>query len=162
MLIDTEKRHSAAGIDGAARDQEEGVGGRQAGTPPAPGGGGYQKKCEIFNFLDHAGKNRDPRLEELREMGVQRAWLEVAEAIGVDDFLKVWRILDADSTNKTEDGRRLVPMRSYSCFVRFQRNRYIESLYDLGLTTHEIRSRLIQQLGEKVSINHILRFRRKG
>jgi hypothetical protein len=162
MVIDTEKRHSTAGIDSESHGQEQGVGGRQEEAPLSPGGGGYQKKCEFFNFSDHLAKNRDPRLDELREMGVQRSWLEVAEAIGVDNFLKVWRILDADATNKTEDGRRLVPMRSYSCFERFQRNRYIESLVDLGLSTTEIRSRLIQQIGEKVSARHILRFRRKG
>jgi hypothetical protein len=165
MIEDIEKRNSREGIDQvmtASDSDEGGVGGRQGEAPPGLGGGGYPKNCKILNFSTITEKKRDPRLDELREMGLQRSWLEIAEAIGVDSFLTIWRILDADKTNKTDDGRRLIPMRSYSCFERYQRNRYIETLVNAGATPAEISTHLLQQIGEKISARHILRFRKRG
>lgn len=158
MQEENEKRHSATGIATAA----PGVGGRQEQSPPPPGGGGYQNKCEIFKFRPTAEKNRDPRLDELREMGLQRTWLDVAEAIGVDAFLQVWRILDADKSNICDDGRRLVPMRSYIWFERYQRNRYIETLLAANLSSEQVSQMIKNQLGESLTRGHILRFRRRG
>lgn len=165
MSEEEEKRNSTTGIDQGdqVRGGSDRRGGGSAGPPrPLARGGGYLKNCTILNFQPVAEKKRDPRLDELREMGLQRAWLEVAEAIGVDAFLKAWRILDADGSNKTDDGRRLVPMRSYGCFERYQRNRYIETLVGAGCTPDEISHLLHQQIGEKISARHILRFRRRG
>lgn len=142
-------------------DMFGGVGGRQADTPRPQRGGGYQNKCTILNFDPRAAeKKRDPRLEELREMGLQREWLDVADAIGVDEFLKVWRILDASSaahSRKGEDGRLMVPIRCYSTFLRYQRNRYVEALNAMGLTPPEIQRKLMEQLCEQISIRHISR-----
>lgn len=45
----------------------------------------------------------DPRLNEMREMGLQSVWIEVAEAIGVDAFLKMWWELDVDDPNEPAD-----------------------------------------------------------
>lgn len=100
---------------------------------------------------------RDPRLEELREMGLQRIWLEVAEKIGVDAFLAVWRILDSDQTSIENSGRLMVPIRAYSTYMRYQRNRYVESLSEMGLTPPQIRQKLKEQLCEQISIRHISR-----
>lgn len=131
--------------------------GRQMPTLPA-GGGGYLNKCTVLNFEpDAEQKKRDPRLDELREMGLPRAWLEVGEAIGVDALMKTWRILDRDEFNHSENGRMLVPMRRYSTFLRYQRNRYIEALNSQGMKPKEIREKINAQLGEQLSICHILR-----
>lgn len=138
-----------------------GVGGRQALPRPPRGGGGYQNKCTVLNFdASAAEKKRDPRLEELREMGLQREWLDVADAIGVDEFLKVWRILDASSSahsRKGEDGRLMIPIRAYGTYLRYQRNRYVEALSEMGYTPPEIRVKLKEQLCEHISIRHISR-----
>lgn len=139
------------------------VGGRQAPPPAPPRGGGYQNVCTVLNFEASAGqKKRDPRLDELREMGLQRVWVDVAEEIGVDALLKMWRILDRDLSSIGDDGRLLVPLRSYSTFLRYQRNRYIETLDSLGMKPKEIREKLNQQLCEQISLRHISRIINRG
>ena len=115
-------------------------------------------KCTVLNFRKNAGqKKRDPRLDELNQMGLQRVWLVIAERIGVDNMLVMWRILDSDPSSIGDDGRLLVPIRSYSTFLRYQRNRYIESLNSLGLKPIEIQKKLKDQLCEQISIRHISR-----
>lgn len=138
-----------------------GVGVRHGKTSPEGGGGGYPKKCEIFKFSEPP-KKRDPRIDELRKMGLQKPWIEVAESIGMDAFLKVWRILDSDMTNVGDDGRLLVPLRAYSSYLKFQRNRYIETLTGLGYRPDEIQKMLKKQLCEEISIRHISRIQTKG
>jgi hypothetical protein len=156
-----EKRNSTEGI---ANDQGEdqtampGVGGRQADPDPSPEGGGYQDICMVLNF--RAQKKRDPRLSELYSMGLHGMWLEVAETIGVDNFLAMWRILDAHPSNYEDNGMKLIPLRRYSSFLRYQRNRYVEALFASGLTPGEIKERLSKQLGEIISIRHISRLRK--
>ena len=144
--------------DTAQGNQVQGVGGRQGYTPPLAGGGGYQDICSVLNFDPTTEpKKRDPRLEELRQMGLQRMWLDVAEEIGVDALLKMWRILDQDKSSIGDDGRLLVPLRSYSTYIRYQRNRYIESLAGMGMKPREIQQKLNAQLCEQISIRHISR-----
>jgi len=140
----------------------EGVGGRQADSPHSTGGGGYLNVCTVSNFEpDGVQKKRDPRLDELREMGLQRAWVEVGEAIGVDALLEAWQILDRDEFGHYADGRMLVPLRRYSIFLRYQRNRYIEELSRQGMTTREIREKVRGQLGEKLTFNHVWRITKR-
>lgn len=90
-------------------------------------------------------------------MGLQRVWLDVAEEIGVDALLKMWRILDADQASIGEDGRLLVPIRSYATYLRYQRNRYIEELSARGMKPRQIREKLKAQLCEQISLRHISR-----
>lgn len=136
----------------------DGVGGRQSSSPHPSRGGGYQNICTVINFEPGAAqKKRDPRLEEFRQMGLQAVWLEVAEEVGVDAMLKMWRILDRDQSSIGDDGRLLIPIRSYSTFLRYQRNRYIESLNGMGMKPREIQEKLNAQLCEKISLRHISR-----
>lgn len=162
-MVDTEeeKRSSA---DGIGRDGQlscadvAGVGGRQA-LPPFPGwGGGYQDNCTVLNFE----KKRDQRLDELRAMGLQRVWIDIAEKIGVDNLLIAWRMLDSDETNHADQGRLLIPIRRYRTYIRFQRNRYIEALVELKLSPREIKEKIERQLCEKISVRNILRIAKRG
>lgn len=140
-----------------------GVGARQAGSGLPPGGGGYQDVCIAANFEKKAAdakKNapdRDPRLEDLRSMGLQRAWVRAAEEVGVDAILTIWRILDADPQSSYDGTTLRVPLRAWRTYLRYQRNRYIEQLRDMGCGPHEIQRRLNRQMGERVSIPHIKR-----
>lgn len=139
-----------------------GVGARPADPAPAPGGGGYQDVCTVLDFEKKPTEAKktapqDPRLDELRHMGLSRAWLQVAEAIGVDAFLTMWRILDADPACWHNDSILRVRLRPYRSYLRYQRNRYIEALVIKGLKPDEIKRRLRQQLGESVSHRHITR-----
>src|SRR5690606_38227224 len=114
MGKEIEKRNSNNGIDNESADRDqtrERVGGRHGLGRPAPSGGGYLDNCIGLNFRPQ--KKRDPRLDELYTMGLPAMWLEVAEAIGVDNFLVTWRILDANPSNYEDNGMKLVPLRRY-------------------------------------------------
>ena len=157
-------------------DQEPGVGARQGGRATPQGGGGYQDVCTAPNGekkstaaprvapspVPGAPTDRDPRLAELRAMGLQRSWIRVAEEIGVDALLAAWRILDADPSSSYDGTTLRVPLRSYKTFLKYQRNRYVEDLARRGLPPDEIRRRLLRQLGESVSIRHIKRLAAGG
>lgn len=90
-------------------------------------------------------------------MGLPRVWLQVSEAVGVDAFLKMWRIIDADPSAWHNDTILRVRLRPYRSYLRYQRNRYIEALTAQGLKPDEIQRRLRKQLGEDVSHRHITR-----
>lgn len=157
MTKKEEKRNSLTRIDSQG-SLFDGPGGRQGQVTQSDRGGGYQNICTVLNFDKKNGqKNCDPRLDELNQMGLQRVWLVIAEQIGVDNMLMLWRIIDSDQSSIGDDGRLLVPIRSYSTYLRYQRNRYIESLNNMGLTPPEIQKKLKDQLCEQISIRHISR-----
>lgn len=156
-----ERRSSTLGTGSDRAHQAElfeRVGGRQAPAPSPAGGGGYQNICTVLNFdASAAEKKRDPRLEELRQMGLQRIWCEVAEVIGVDALLKMWRILDSDPESIGDNGRLILPLCRYNTFLRYQRNRYIETLAEMGEKPRDIQRILKAQLCEEISLRHISR-----
>lgn len=138
------------------------VGGRQEAGASAPQGGGYPDICNVLEFQKKRprqknGAARDVRLDELRKMGLQRVWLDVAEAIGADAFLAMWRIIDADPATQHNDTSLRLSLRVYRSYLRFQRNRYIEALATQGVPPLEIKRRLERQLCETVSLRHITR-----
>lgn len=159
-----EKRNSECGTDQVQGDDQglpQGVGGRQAAPPLPAGGGGYLDICTVFKFRAADGqKKRDPRLDELISMGLPRTWLQVAEAIGIDAFLAMWRILDADESLH-EDNMVQAHLRPYRSYLRFQRNRYIETLASLRVPCATIREMLKRQLGEEISERHIFNLANK-
>lgn len=161
---DGEKRNSECGTDqvhGVDQARAQGVGGRQAAPLSPAGGGGYLDICTVFKFRAADGqKKRDPRLDELVSMGLPRTWLQVVEAIGVDAFLAMWRILDADDSLH-EDGRVKAFIRQYRSYLRFQRNRYIETLVALNLPDRVICETIRSQLGENVSKRRVCDLRNK-
>lgn len=156
------KRNSEGGTASLPGDEGSAaawVGGRQSDPHPCPGGGGYLDTCSILNFRARgAQKKRDPRLDELHQIGLQRVWLDVAETIGIDSFLAMWRILDTTFQSTADDsGRIKVPMRAYRSYLKFQRNRYINTLTAMGLSAQEVREKVRQQLCESISLRHINR-----
>lgn len=137
-----------------------GVGARQEDTAIPPGGGGYQETCTVLKFSARppAQKNGgDPRLIELEQMGLQGVWLNVAEEIGVDAFLRMWRTLDADPSSHNKEGFLQLRLKNYRSYLRYQRNRYIESLAAQGLGPIDIRLHLARNFRESVSLRHISR-----
>jgi len=139
---------------------DQGVGARQASSNLPPGGGGYQQTCTAPKFSARPAeskKTRDPRLDELQRIGLKRVWLDVAEEIGVDAFLAMWRILDADESSRHKEGFLQIHLKLYKSFLRYQRNRYIEALAGQGYKPVEIQQSLTRQLREPVSLRHIAR-----
>lgn len=139
------------------------VGARHGCIGLSGGGGGYLNICTGSNFEEKNGaaKKIDPRLDELREMGMQRFWLSAAERFGVDWLLEFWRMADAD-IDVSQNGMVSMAFRPYRSYMRYQRNRYIEELVNRGIGPDEIRTLLRQQLGEEISKRHILRLVQKG
>lgn len=165
MLKDEEKRSSELGIGASVSPVswvDGGVGGRQEPDPQSARGGGYQDNCTVLNFEPALEKKRDPRLDELHAMGLQRIWIDIGEKIGVDNLLIMWRMLDSDHDSHADDGRLLIPIRRFRTYARYQRNRYIETLIDMNFSPREIKEKLERQLCEKISIRNILRIARKG
>lgn len=138
-----------------------GVGGRQKEASPSAAGGGYLETCTPPKFSapeqEKKSAPRDPRLDELRRMGLQRVWLEVAEEIGVDAFMAMWRILDRDPACHHSDGYLKITLKKYRAYLRFLRNRMIETLAGMGFSNTTIIQRIKEQLGEEVSLRHLQR-----
>ncbi len=132
----------------------EGVGGRHGSRSPTGQGGGYQDICTALNTP--LEKKSDARLAELRDVGLSRVWLTVAEVIGVDAFLDAWKVLDQQATH-INPGQREIYVPLFASYLRFQRNRFILALADHGTSVDEIRRKVRTVLCEDISARHITR-----
>ena len=134
------------------------LGGGSAGTPrPAGQGGGYQDVCtESGADLPRAGAAppADPRLDELRLIGLPQPWPRVARLVGYDNFMLFWQALATVEEAGTRD-RVVLP--KLSTYLRFQRNQLVRSLAADGLSAEEIRAHLIEVHSEAPTESHIRR-----
>lgn len=149
--------------DAAAR----GVGGRREPLPPPSRGGGYLDNCTVFELAVGVKKiGADPRMDELAAMGMPDYWLKVSDYLGFDAFLGMWRILDANRlsipASKSNGANSMAPtLRGYSNYLRFQKNRFVETLAAQGIAPQEIQKRVQTQLCETISIINIKRITQK-
>ncbi len=139
----------------------QGVGARQGDLFAAEGGGGYLNERTTSKIWEKA------RLAELSEMGLPGIWIEIANEIGYDNFLKFWKLIDAAAerreVRRSENESMIeVQLRRYKSFKRYQRNRFIETLAAAGLPTAAIALAVKQQLGEKLDKSHIRRVAGRG
>ena len=134
------------------------LGGGSAGTPrPAPQGGGYQDVCKESGALlprAGAGAAADPRLDELRLIGLPQPWPRVARLLGYDTFMLVWQALATVEDAGTRD-RVVLP--KLATYLRFQRNQLVRSLAADGLTAEEIREHLLEVHSDAPTESHIRR-----
>jgi hypothetical protein len=161
----SEKRSAATRIDQLDlfdAQGRDGVGARHGSPGRAHGGGGYLDVCTAANFEapraapQKIAPHRDPRLADLARIGLQGVWLDVAEEVGVDVLLRIWRIIDASNETMINGRRCFVPIIQYRTFLRHQRNQYIREL-SKTLAPKQIRHRVNRQLGESVSMRNIWR-----
>lgn len=144
--------HAGAQVDWVNDALTQGVGARHRHEPATAGGGGYLDECTQPQLW------ADARLRELTDMGLPKVWLEVAHDLGYEPFMRMWRRLDAAVEMRSEAESMIeVQLRRYSSFQRYQRNRFIEALADMGLTGREIRERVSSEVGENLSLSHIRR-----
>lgn len=156
-VADDEKRSSAHGIDRAGQatgPARAGVGARQGQEPPQPWGGGYQNVCTGQKF------GADARIDVLRAMKLPALWMRVAESVGVDAFLAMWRAIDADPALSRDTGMIELTIRPYRSFLYAQRNRYIEALGERNLPARTIQTMLEENFGERLTVKHIKRILR--
>ena len=155
----TEKRSGTAGNAHA-----QGVGARQTNPSASAAGGGY---LEIYTFSEfgfrrseknHAAAppEKDPRLQQLHEIGLNHIWQEIAGAIGYDNFIKMWEILDSHDEIRRPDGGILTTLRAYRARKRYQRDRF-GVLIKRKLGHAAAVERVEQQMCEKVGSSHISR-----
>lgn len=140
---------------------QAGVGARHRHTHTPGGGGGYLSICTKSDFFKNDfEKNRDPRIQELREIGLGKKWLMIAEEVGFDAFMAMWRILDSDEFEEagasSERIRIWVP--AFKRYLKFQRNRFIlfRASQD-DCSADDLRKEIKEQLGESLSVAHIKR-----
>lgn len=129
----------------------KGVGARHKESKISSGVVGYLDICNDSDVLE---KNFfDPRVGEIRKIGLSACWVEIAEEIEFEAFLKVWQKLDAASS--IDERGLYVP--KFSSWLRYQRNRVIISLRDAGMSYPDIKRRIKAELSEDVSVAHIRR-----
>lgn len=149
--------HAGAQLDWVDLAHDEGVGARQGHGQPTAGGGGYLHECTPSQLWEEA------RLRELAEMGLPQVWLDVAREIGYEPFMRMWRVLDSAVEMRSESESMIeVQLRRFSSFQRYQRNRFIEALVNMGLSTTEIQNRVKRELGEELSVRHLVRLAARG
>jgi hypothetical protein len=141
---------------------QHGVGARQPGTAPAWEGGRYPDTCTLLNFPESEKKNAgDLRIKELEEVGLNKTWIRIARAIGYDAFIRMWIILDEPDMHGIYEKKRIwVPM--FKTFLKFQRNRQIQTLADNGHQSPYIKKMIEQQTGESLHIVHIQKLMKKS
>lgn len=134
----------------------QGVGARQAERPTRRRGGGYLDECSGLDLWEGA------RIRELADMGLPSFWIAVAREIGYSNFMAMWRILDGAVETRSESESMIeVQLRRFASFKRYQRNRFIEALANVGLDEREIQGRVKGDLGEELSLSHIYRLARR-
>ena len=98
----------------------------------------------------------EPRRQQLREIGLSHIWQEVAGAIGYDNFIKMWQILDGHDEIRRPDGAILTALRAYRAQKRYQRDRF-GVLIKRKFGNAAAVERVERQMCEKVGSSHISR-----
>lgn len=166
MSDNNNKRSSTAGITvGPPRwgMSQAGVGARQLDPHLPGGGGGYLSICTGSDFSVLVSEKKiDPRIIELKEMGLGQRWLNIAYQIGFDNFMVVWRELDSDEFGDSGSERIRVWVPKFTRYLKFQRNRYILfRANDPDTTPEHIQKEIRKMLGESLSVPHIKRVMEK-
>lgn len=134
---------------------ESGPGGGSAERPALPSwGGGYPETCTsskadntpggrgapVADPLADLGAG-DPRVEELRECGLNELWIRMAELVGFERFIAMWSMLD-QAEPVLDDRRRLYVPCLEKTFLRHQRDQIISAMARSGLGPTEIQRML--------------------
>lgn len=143
-----------------------GVGARQARSSTPARGGGYLQTCIPPDFSNSGAsgaekKRGDPRMDELRAIGLPSVWMRIAERVGFDAWMDIWRMVSEEEGVRHDGGARLPKLREYSAYLRYQRNLYIEDLARLGYTPKMIQEALRKNLREFLDISNINKIARR-
>ncbi len=88
------------------------VGGRQAGSRLAAGGGGYPDSCSAtaLGLRPEIGAGApDPRFADLESAGISPGWLRIAHLIGVDAYLALAGLFITESPKALDEHRVNLP-----------------------------------------------------
>ncbi len=150
------------GVDPTSGLDDAGVGGRQEPRRIPSGGGGYLDVCTKTERAIYEKMLTDNRIDELKAHGLSDIWIEVAEALGYDQFIYIWQILDKKNVTKGHHDNARIRIPIFAQFLKFQRNKYIVYLSKKGETPEKIKIILRKNLCEDLTIRHIIRLLEKG
>lgn len=153
---------------GLSPASDEGVGARQGSLPLPAGGGGSPLSCSAFAGALGAPSApapvapgaRDPRIEELRQIGLGAVWVRVADAIGYESFLTAWSVMS--SNRDFMDGRNRTTIPDISLLYRYQRNLLVRGLAKGGLNKRQIFNEVARLTGLALTENQIEHIIRNG
>ena len=151
-MSDDDKRSSDNEIDTQPLDalaDQVGVGARHKESQPPIDVGRYLDICKICDsdFTEILRKT-DPRIEQLRDMGIGKIWIRFATVAGYEAFMALWVIIGKDESIR-------IRMPPFSKYKRFQRNQRIRELFELGVRRELIKKDIKKTLCEDVSLRHI-------
>jgi hypothetical protein len=155
----TDKKRSSTGKYSDQATSAQGVGGRHKGSVVSIGGGGYLDVC---NKTETDLQAADPRLDELREIGLSASLQRYARAVGFDAFMTLWQIIENDQRNRSRERGLVIQIPRLKTYQRFQRNRFIEALSSEGVNNSKIHLLIKEQFGEAISKRHIDRISKKS
>lgn len=159
--MNTEQRTKQQRI-AMVQSSDQGVGARQGSRPSPHQGGGYLQTYRFCEFEKQPiQKKSDPRLLWLRQIGLNATMQKIAAEIGVDNFIKVWTILELDESAHRDSGTLTFNIRSFKAYRRFERKRLIKALAASGKSNREITEVVAEQLGEKLHQSYILRLSKR-
>lgn len=90
-------------------------------------------------------------------MGLSSVWLQIADMIGYDTFVAIWRFVDAQPELRDDSNQIALTLRQYRTFERYQRNRYVETLVVAGLNASQIHAMVNKELREGLTFRHVKR-----
>lgn len=101
-------------------------------------------------------------MRELAEIGLSATWLQVAELLGYDQFVAMWRLLSANAMLRNDDNQIELMLRPFRAFERYQRNRYIATLVQSGMKPSQIMGMVRADLGESLGYRQVKRLAAAG
>lgn len=75
--------------------------------------------------------------------------------IGVENFFAMWKYLSSRPELINDDNQIEIQMRRFASYLKYQRNRYIETLVRSGLRPTEVRQVIRRDLGENLTVRHV-------
>lgn len=139
-------------------DHPQGVGGRHGLTPTPLRGGGYLQNCTNLKF-----SRRDPRLDDLAAMKMPQVFIRIAEQIGVDALMVLWRELDnSPEVSRASNGMILLRLRPFNSWQRHMRDQHIRMLGASGRTPAQIQQALMEHYKIKLTTGRISRILNKS
>ena len=142
-------------------------GGRQGKSTPPTEGGEYPDNCKNPPPIAEKSakiliKNSNLSISDLKKIGLSGKWIEIAERIGVENWIKVWEILDRENidVNPESRHRQRLWVPSYSKLIKHLRNEFIRRQLDAGHSIESIYKKLKRMKLETNSKSVIYQVRR--
>ncbi len=95
-------------------------------------------------------------------MRLPAAWVMVAETVGFDTFLTLWRRISADASLLHDGGQRMPKLRSYEAWTRRERDRYIIELSRQGKSAAEVARAVARNWREHLDPKHVAKIMRSA